>query len=45
MSSRNVQVAARGANRTLEGIIAQAGEQPTGEITAPGVPTGRHRTG
>jgi hypothetical protein len=44
MSSRNVQVAARGANRTLEGIIAQAGEQPTNEIVPAGGPIGRHRT-
>jgi len=44
MSSRNVQLAARGANRTLEGIIAQSAE-PAADVLPAGAPTGRHRTG
>jgi hypothetical protein len=44
MSSGNLQVAARGANRTLEGILAQATE-PRIDAAASGGSTGRHRSG
>ena len=44
MSARNLQVAARGANRTLEGILAQATE-PRIDAAASGGSTGRHRSG
>jgi len=43
MSSRNLQ-AAGGANRTLEGILAQATE-PRIDAVASGGSTGRHRSG
>jgi len=44
MSSRNLRVAARGANRTLEGILAQATE-PRIDAAASGGSMGRHRSG
>jgi len=44
MSSRNLQVAARGANRTLEGILAQATD-PRIDAATSGGSMGRHRSG